>query len=379
MITPSQGARILIVDDDPGILRAVSRILGRGHQVATALAGPEALHQARHWRPDLAIVDIRLPDMNGFEVTRSLKADRRDIDVILMTGNPEEPDENLIRAIDEGAFYFIQKPFDRGVLLTLVNRCLELRRLREERERYLRRVEQELAEARRFQLSLLPPARYEQPGLAIAARYLACHELAGDFYDYVTTDEQTLSLLIADVVGHGTSAAMLTGVVKAAFRASHVDRYQPLAVVDRVREGLRDFDESRFVTLCTACIDLGSGEIRYANAGHPHPILRRASSETVLLEPTGPVLSSGLCDLPCAQDSLRLEPGDSLLLYTDGLIEAWGPSGAFGQHRLVHRLTECPHSGMELLDHLLAEVSSYSGSAPHRDDITLLTVNFGHA
>ena len=366
MIDPApHSARILIVDDDPGILRAVARILGRGHQVATALNGLDAVRQAREGKPDLAIVDIRLPDMNGF-------------DVILMTGNPEEPDENLIRAIDEGAFYFVQKPFERRVLLTLVSRCLELRRLREERERYLRRVEQELAEARRFQLSLLPPARHEQPGLTIAARYLACHELAGDFYDYVATDDQALALLIADVVGHGTSAAMMTGVVKAAFRAAHADAYDPLAVVDRVREGLSDFDESRFLTLCAARIDLPTGDLVYVNAGHPLPIVRRASSQTVLLEPTGPVLSPILCDLPCTQDVFRLEPGDSLLLYTDGVIEAWGPSGVFGQDRLIEHVTEGNRRGMELLDHVLAGVKTYSGSAPHRDDITLLTLDYEH-
>ena len=184
MASEPQGARILIVDDDPGILRAVSRILGRRHHVVCVGSGEAAVEEARRLRPDLAIVDIRLPAMNGFEVTRALKAAQPDIDAILMTGNSEEPDETLIRAIDEGAFYFIQKPFDRRVLLALVNRCLELRELREEREQFLRRVERELEEARQFQLSLLPPAQMELPGISIAARYRACTELAGDIYDY---------------------------------------------------------------------------------------------------------------------------------------------------------------------------------------------------
>src|SRR5579872_468343 len=80
--------------------------------------------------------------------------------------------------------FWIQKPFDRRVLLTLVNRCLELRSLREERELFLKRVERELEEARRFQLSLLPPPRFDRAGVSVAARYIACTELAGDFYDY---------------------------------------------------------------------------------------------------------------------------------------------------------------------------------------------------
>ena len=169
MVSEPQGARILIVDDDPDILRAVSRIMDRRHHVVCAGSGEAALEEARTFKPDLAIVDIRLPAMNGFEVTRALKRIHPDMDAILMTGHAEEPDETLIRAIAEGAFYFMQKPFDRRVLLTMVNRCLELRELREEREQYLRRVECELDEARQFQLSLLPPSRMELPGPGRAA------------------------------------------------------------------------------------------------------------------------------------------------------------------------------------------------------------------
>jgi sigma-B regulation protein RsbU (phosphoserine phosphatase) len=369
-----QGACILIVDDDPGILRAVSRILGRRHQIVSAVSGEGAIEEARKLRPDLAIVDIRLPAMNGFEVTRALKAAWPDVDAILMTGNAEEPDETLIRAIDEGAFYFIQKPFDRRVLLTLVNRCLELRQLREEREQFLVRVERELEEARRFQLSLLPPPRMELPGLSIAARYLACNELAGDIYDYVDLSGGSLALLIADVVGHGTSAAMMTGVVKAAFRASHADGFEPIAVVDRVKEGIRDFDPSRFVSLCCARVDLRRGEMRYVNAGHPEPIVHAVGAQPVLLDSTGPILSSALFDIPCEQASCALGPGDSLLLYTDGVTEAHGPAGLFGQERLVSAIGR-GHRGSDLLDGLLSELLAFSNSPNNQDDITLLSLD----
>jgi sigma-B regulation protein RsbU (phosphoserine phosphatase) len=368
-------ACILVVDDDPGILRAVSRILGRRHHVACVATGAAALQEAGRLRPDLAVVDIRLPEMTGFEVTRGLKAALRDVDVILMTGNAEEPDDNLVQAIDEGAFYFIQKPFDRRVLLTLVTRCLELRRLRGERERFLRRVERELEEARQFQLSLLPPPHLELPGLSIAARYLACHELAGDIYDYVATGDDAAALLIADVVGHGTSAAMMTGVVKAAFRSAHVDGFEPLAVIGRVREGLRDFDASRFVTLCCARVDMRRRELTYVNAGHPVPIARTRSARPVLLVPTGPLLSSALGDLPCEQATLGLAPGDSFLFYTDGVTEAPGSSGMFGQERLVTALMRGERRGPDLLDGLLAEVTAFSGSATQQDDITILILD----
>jgi sigma-B regulation protein RsbU (phosphoserine phosphatase) len=370
-----QGARILVVDDDPGILHALSRILGRRHHVTCVASGAAALEEAQRLRPDLAIVDIRLPEMSGFEVTRGLKASLRDVDVILMTGNAEEPDDNLIQAIDEGAFYFIQKPFDRRVLLALVTRCLELRRLREEREMFLRRVQRELEEARQFQLSLLPPNHFDCAGLSISARYLACNELAGDIYDYVAAADGAVALLIADVVGHGTSAAMMTGIVKAAFRASHVDDFEPIAVVQRVREGIRDFDASRFVTLCCARVNPRRHELTYVNAGHPEPFARTRSARPVLLEPTGPLLTSALSDLPCEQATLEFGPGDSLLLYTDGVTEARGAIGMFGNERLISTLMRGDRRGPDLLDDLLKEVADFSGSSTHQDDITLLTLD----
>jgi phosphoserine phosphatase RsbU/P len=369
------GARILVVDDDAGILHALSRILGRRHHVTCVSSGPAALEQAQRLRPDLAIVDIRMPEMTGFEVTRGLKAALRDVDVILMTGNAEEPDDNLIQAIDEGAFYFIQKPFDRRVLLALVNRCLELRRLREEREKYFRRVERELEDARQFQISLLPPAHFQLAGLSIDARYLACTELAGDIYDYVAANDGAVALLIADVVGHGTSAAMMTAVVKAAFRASHVDDYDPRAVVERISEGIRDFDASRFVTLCCAKVNPKRRELTYVNAGHPQPIIRTSSPTPLLLETTAPLLTSALSDLPCEQATAAFGPGDSILFYTDGVTEASGASGMFGTERLISMMMSRDRRGADLLDDVLGELEAFTGSSNHQDDVTVLTLN----
>ncbi|HUG19132.1 MAG TPA: response regulator, partial [Planctomycetaceae bacterium] len=215
----SERTHILIVDDEPGMLRAVKKIFQRNHEITTAESGEDALEKLAQCAPDLAIVDVRMPGINGFELTRRLKQHDPHLDVILMTGNAEEPDDNLIKAIDGGAFYFIQKPFDRRVVITLVNRCLELRRLRNAELRYVNRLEQELDEAQQFQLSLLPPPFQHIAGVNIHARYLACSELAGDIYDYAPAGQDAVAFMVADVVGHGASAAMMTSVVKSAFHA----------------------------------------------------------------------------------------------------------------------------------------------------------------
>src|SRR5262249_19565955 len=159
--------------------------------------------EAARVRPDLALLDIYMPEMNGFELMRDLRGECRDLDVIIMTGDTTEPDANLVRAIDEGAFYFVQKPFDRHVLLTLVARCLELRMLRQEKQQYLNHMQRELADARKLQLSFLPPAVARIANLQIAASYVPCKELAGDFFDYVDAGADRVALLLADVAGKG--------------------------------------------------------------------------------------------------------------------------------------------------------------------------------
>jgi sigma-B regulation protein RsbU (phosphoserine phosphatase) len=368
------------VDDDPGMLRAAARVLGQHYAVLCAENAQAALEAAVLHRPDVAVVDIRLPEMNGFELMRRLQAAQPDLDVILMTGNAEEPDANLVQAIDAGAFYFIQKPFDRRVLLALVGRCLELRRLRREKQHYVERLETELEEARRFQQSLLPPFESRLRGVSLSARYVACRELAGDFYDYVALDGtgaagRAVAMIIADVVGHGASAAMMTGIVKSAFHAAGAEGFDPLCVVERVKDGIRPFDASRFITLCCARLEVDAGRLEYVNAGHPPPVLRR-DRESILLETTAPLISSALLDLPCDKASLAVQAGDVVLFYTDGVTEAEGKCGMFGQSRIIATLSQSGLQGTRLLDELLAKVTEFADGRPINDDMTLLVAEF---
>jgi sigma-B regulation protein RsbU (phosphoserine phosphatase) len=205
-----KSSRILVVDDEPGMLRAVERVLSGPHHVIGTRSSRDALSVAAEFSPELAIVDIRMPDLDGFELMARLKTRFPDLDVILMTGSVDDLDDKLVRAIRSPAFYFIQKPFDREVLRTLVERCVELRWRRQENRRYLKRLETQMAEARAFQQSLLPDRDAVVNRLAICCRYTPCSGLGGDLYDYAAAGSGQTALLIADVCGHGVSAAMLT-------------------------------------------------------------------------------------------------------------------------------------------------------------------------
>lgn len=375
MDVPATRSRILIVDDEPAMLHTIERILRRNYKVTCADSGEAALEILPQAKPHLAIVDIRMPGMSGFELTRRLKKRDPSLNIIVMTGNVEDPDGNLVRAINEGAFYFIQKPFDRTVLLTLVNRCLELHRLRKVEQDYVARLELELEEARQFQQSLIPPAFDRLAGVSINARYLACTELAGDLYDYAESADHSVAVLVADVVGHGASAAMMTSMIKSAFRGAERDQYEPLSVINRVKDGLRHYDASRFVTLVCARLNPITRELLYVNGGHPPAIIHAPGQPASLLAPTGPLLSSALYDRPHTCKSVQLGQQESLLLYTDGVPETRNDDGMFGQQRMISLATENGNQGGVLLDRIIEAVTRFSGSCPQRDDITLLALD----
>jgi sigma-B regulation protein RsbU (phosphoserine phosphatase) len=144
-------------------------------------------------------------------------------------------------------------------------------------------------------------------------------------------------------------------------------------VIDRLKESVREFDPARFVTLCCARVDPARGEFRYVSAGHPEPIILGKGGSPVLLDSTGPILSSVFLDVPFEQKSHPLAPGDIVFLYTDGVTEARGPDGMYGRDRLLARLL-AGRRGAELLDGLLAELAAFTGSSTGQDDITMLCV-----
>ena len=368
-----RAARILVVDDEPGIIRAVERVLGGAHQVSGTSSSRTALSLAQQIRPELAILDIRMPDLDGFELMSALKKSVPDLDVILMTGSIDDLDEKLVRALRSPAFYFIQKPFDRDVLSTLVERCLDLRWRREDHQRNLDRLELEMAEARAFQQSLLPEQEAVLNGLSICCRYTPSARLGGDLYDYVDAGHGRTALLIADVSGHGVSAAMLTGVVKSAFRAAGAEGYDPFAVVHRVWNGLSAFGPDRFVTLFSGLLSTGERQLRYVNAGHPSVLLWNATRRREWLESNGPLISPVLSASTWDVSTVAMNERDQLLLYTDGVSEVIADTNEGVQTR-IQALAGKQAEGAQLLEAILAAVHNDLAGAPQPDDLTLLTV-----
>lgn len=367
-------ARILVVDDEEGMVRAVHRVLGGSYDVRCCGLPSEALRTVEEWKPDVALLDIRMPEMSGFELLTRLRAQIRDIDAIIMTGSVHELDTQLVRAIRASAYYFIQKPFDREVLLTLVERCIETRRLQQRNRLHVDRLERELHLARHFQQSLLPPTHAEFGGFELWARCEPCDEMAGDLFDYVIYREGCAAIVVADVAGHGVGAAMQTGVVKAAFRACRDADFDPVVVVEQVARHTQPFPAHRFVTLFCARVGAGQGRLEYVNAGHPPAMVWGEGRQLQSLDSTGPLVSSGLEELSWDTKVLSFGSGDNLLVYTDGIVEVGGSEGEFGQSRIEAQVRTSSGAGAKLLDDTLRAVHDFAAGAAIHDDLTVLTL-----
>ncbi len=367
-------ARVLVVDDDSAVLRTVQRILAADYDVRAASAPEEALEIARTLEPHVAVLDIRMPGLDGFELMNRLKALDAHIQVVLMTGSVYQMDAQLIRAIREKAFYYIHKPFDRELLRTLVQRAVEHRFLEDENRRHLGHLESQLAEARSFQQTMLPPRQARLAGFEIHAAYRPSAELAGDLYDYAEDGEGGIALLVADVVGHGASAAMLTAIVKSAFRSSYPERYDPLAVVRRVADAVLSFEADRFVTLIAARIARNEPVLEYVSAGHDGGLIARPGQDAVQLASTGPIVSPVLSFLGWQKRRVECAPDAVVLLYTDGVSDATDGAESFGAERIRRIARSCEAGPTGLVDQVLRELDAFVHGRPANDDRTLLAV-----
>jgi len=172
--------RLLVVDDEAGIHRAVARILSPRFTIVSAHSAAEGFAAASAEKCDVALVDVRMPQEDGFSLLRRLRAAHPDLDVVLMTGSVDETDEKLVRALREDAYFFLLKPFERGVLEALLDRCLGARATRRALKERLAELERELRQARDLQRSLHPPPLPSSSRFRAAVSFRPCLAVGGD-------------------------------------------------------------------------------------------------------------------------------------------------------------------------------------------------------
>jgi len=237
----------------------------------------------------------------------------------------------------------------------------------------------EMEIAKQIQLSLLPPATPHLTGIDCAGRCVPATHIGGDYYDLLL-DDGRVDLVIADVSGHSVGAALIMVETRSVLRAQTGSQNSPAATLAALNEILHD-DLSRaelFITMTYLSYDPATRLLAYANAGHPPALLYRRREERFReLDAEGLILGVER-GVEFAQDCIEVEPGDLLLLYTDGVIEAEAPDGVlFATQRLREVLTrEYEKSSAGIIAALLEAVRSFTGSSSFRDDISLLLLKF---
>ncbi|HYN01015.1 MAG TPA: PP2C family protein-serine/threonine phosphatase [Vicinamibacteria bacterium] len=247
-----------------------------------------------------------------------------------------------------------------------------------DRERRLLSIENELAVARRLQLSILPTATPDLRGARVAAVYEPMTAVAGDFYEFLPVDERRAGFLVADVSGHGVPAALIASMIKVAVHSVAASAADPAELLVRLRGALHGHLRGQYVTAACLWLDTEARTARYSAAGHPPLALWRAAEDRLSRVESNGILFGVEVDSPYPTLELALAPGDRLVLYTDGLTEAENASGEpFGDSRLEQVLNELRSRPAEEASRaLLAAVRAWvPPSVPQQDDITLLVID----
>jgi sigma-B regulation protein RsbU (phosphoserine phosphatase) len=381
-------ASILVVDDNPENRDMLARRLRRdGHHVRIAEGGRAALAALAEAPGDLVLLDVMMPDLDGYAVLGRLKADPRLRHVPVIMISALDDLASVIRCIELGAEDYLPKPFDATLLRARIGASLEKKRLRDEIVGHLHRMEQELASARDIQLSMVPrafPEPTEAHPVAIHAVLRPARQVGGDLYDVFRPDPHRLCVVIADVSDKGAPAAIFMARAKTLVRmvatllpAPDGGIQHPDAIIGRVNQELcRDNPHGMFVTLFLGLLDLRTGELSFINAGHPPPYRLRSGAEPSPLA-GGRGKPLGIRDtFSYSSATIRLEPGEGLFLCTDGITEAMDAAGElFGEPRLEAVLR--PLSGAPpraIVEGVLDAVGAFAGATPQSDDIAALAL-----
>ena len=386
--TSKSPASILVVDDvaeNRGLL--VRRLNRLGiDDIEQAANGVEALAAIGKKRFDLVLLDIMMPELDGFGVLEQLKLDGRDDDLPIIVISALNDVEPVARCIELGAEDFIFKPFDPILLRARVRASLEKKALRDRTRAELARKQIELNEARTLQLALVPPAFNGTIGghtVSIEVVLEPAKEVGGDLVDHFRIGDDLLVLALGDVSDKGAGAALVMARTHALLRglamrpdADTLFRH-PEHAAQLLNATLAHDNASRmFVTLLLAGIDLSSGHAALVRAGHVPPFLRRARGDVERLKALGGPPLGATAKAQYTSSALVIAPGDRLLAVTDGYTEAESPDGALlGEAPIESFMAQLKPDDPTPLATLTGMVKAFAADRPAADDMAAVLLS----
>jgi serine phosphatase RsbU (regulator of sigma subunit) len=370
--------RIVVIDDNANDLQVTRRFLERrGYDAVPALSGEEGLRLARQVLPDAFVVDYRMPVMDGFEVTRQIKADPelQTIPVLMLTGS--DSSQHVVEGLGAGADDFVTKGSDTEVLVARLLALLRVKAYQDQLRRMNFQMTRDLQIARRVQEALVPQRTYRSPRMEIRSAYIPSEVLSGDFYDYFLQDG-LLYLFVADVSGHGLPAAILVSLLKSYIHTEAAANRSLAHFMTDLNDFL--FSASLPTQYATATFFRVNqdGELAYSNAAHPPFLLyQREQGRALVLEQPGNLLGA-MPGMPFEEHALKVSPGDTLFVYTDGLTDRCSANGEFYAIDRVASLLE-RFGKAELstvFDSIYADVTEFRSTEEFRDDIAFVVTRF---
>ncbi|MBW3670380.1 MAG: fused response regulator/phosphatase [Acidobacteria bacterium] len=388
------GETILVIDDNEDDLALMRRVLGRnGYSVLLAEGGAEGLEKMLAGSPDAVLVDYRMPGMDGYEVSRRIKADERNrnIPVLILTG--ADSSENMVAGLDAGADDFVTKSADVEVILARLRALLRVKayqdqlrnlydELKEKSDEIMalnQRLNKDLQFARKVQEALLPPRQFEACGVEIRSAYLPSETLSGDFYDYFQTGPSLL-IFVADVSGHGLPAAILTSLLKSYLHSEAEQLSSPAIFMSELNEFLCSASlPSQYATGLLLMYDREQGTIRFSNAAHPPFLLYRHVDGTVETTEVPGHMLGAIEGVGFDENAFHLSDGDMIFAYSDGLTDRISTSGDFySTERIAEILKASPRKSLSAIhDDILADVTSFSQTEDLKDDVAMVLMRFG--
>ena len=376
--------KILVVDDEPDLeplmLQRMRRDIRAGrYRFVFAYNGVEALEQLNEDDEiDMVLSDINMPKMDGLALLEQIPSVDPEIRAVIISAYGDM--QNIRTAMNRGAFDFVTKPIDFDDLKVTIERTL--RHMAEWREALSSRdklvaLQNELDVANKIQQSVLPTEFPSSEAYEVAADMEPARNVGGDFFDIIRLENSRLGLAVADVSDKGVPAALFMMSSLTQLKGAAIGIGEPGGVLTEVNDLLNEDNETAmFVTVLYAVYNPDSGKITYANGGHNPPVIIHADGSSTMLPMTGGIALGVAPGFKYEQSTFTLGPGETIILYTDGVTEAMNGDGEeFGVDRLRELFAGQPSMNpREASDAILEAVSAFAGGTPQSDDITCLTL-----
>lgn len=365
--------RILVVDDNRVNRMTLSKSLeSLGYQVEVAENGRQALDMVGSDAFDLMLLDILMPEMDGFEVLDNLQANGQLHELPVIVVSALDDMESVVRGIEMGAEDYLPKPFDATLLRARIGASLEKKRLRAAEKAV---VEREYRTAKGIQLGMLPKALPSVSGWEFGASIAAARQVGGDFYDFIAIDDDRLGIVVGDVSDKGIPAALVMAMFVTLLRSEARHESSPAKLMHIVNERMMESTPNAgFITLLYGVLDARSGSFEYARAGHHLPLLINEIGE--VREPSSEIGQPvGIFEEPLIDEQiLEISNGTTVVLYTDGIPDATDIAGeTFGDERFWERLSlDAGNAPQEICDELVGDLIEYQKPHGQFDDMTIL-------